>query len=317
MLKDKHFYKGVNFGGWLSQCDYSEKRLNEFITEDDFRKAASWGVDHVRIPFDYNILEDNNGNYIEDGFRRLENAVLLSRKYGLNTVLDLHKTAGFSFDDYGEDEHGFFESHAYQERFCCLWEKLAERFGKYSDTVAFELLNEVTDQSFIDVWNRVADECIGRIRKIAPDTLIFVGSYHNNSAQAVKDLDPPHDSLIVYNMHCYDPLDFTHQGAYWTDKIDQSRRFPYSESGCSAAYFEELFASAIEKAEKYGVPLYCGEYGVIDQVPPTEAIRWFRDINSVFEKHGIGRCVWSYKEMDFGISDQRYDNDRSELLKYI
>ncbi len=28
MLKDSGFYKGINLGGWLSQCDYSEERLN-------------------------------------------------------------------------------------------------------------------------------------------------------------------------------------------------------------------------------------------------------------------------------------------------
>ena len=35
MLKDLGFYKGVNLGGWLSQCDYSDERLNGFITEKD------------------------------------------------------------------------------------------------------------------------------------------------------------------------------------------------------------------------------------------------------------------------------------------
>ena len=41
MLKENGFYRGVNLGGWLSQCDYSEERLNSFITEDDFRQIAA------------------------------------------------------------------------------------------------------------------------------------------------------------------------------------------------------------------------------------------------------------------------------------
>ena len=36
MLKERGFYRGINLGGWLSQCDYSEDRLNNFITEPDF-----------------------------------------------------------------------------------------------------------------------------------------------------------------------------------------------------------------------------------------------------------------------------------------
>ena len=37
MMKEKGFYRGINFGGWMSQCDYSEDRLNNFIKEEDFR----------------------------------------------------------------------------------------------------------------------------------------------------------------------------------------------------------------------------------------------------------------------------------------
>ena len=52
MLKEMGFYKGVNLGGWFSQCDYSRERLDNFITEKDFAQIAAWGFDHVRIPID-------------------------------------------------------------------------------------------------------------------------------------------------------------------------------------------------------------------------------------------------------------------------
>ena len=311
MLKEKGFYKGVNFGGWFSQCDYSEDRLNSFITEADFKKAASWGIDHVRIPVDYNIFE------AEDGFTRIEKAFALCRKYGLNTILDLHKTAGFSFDNYGENESGFFESDELQERFYRLWEEFAKRYGCLSDSVAFELLNEVTDMAFIDQWNRISNECIKRIRAYAPDTLILVGSYWNNSSEAVKDLLPPYDDKVIYNMHCYDPIKFTHQGAYWTDMVNPEERFSFEEAEISPAYFEQRFISAIEKAKENNTDLYCGEYGVIDRSTPEDTVKWFKCINSVFEKYGIARCAWSYKEMDFGLADSRLDDVRDELLKYL
>lgn len=313
----KGFYKGINFGGWFSQCDYSKERLDNFITENDFKRVAGWGADHVRIPVDYNIFENNDGTYKEDGFSRIHNAVQMCIKYGLNAVIDLHKTAGFSFDNYGENESGFFESEELQERFYRLWEQLAQHFEKYGDSVAFELLNEVTDKSFIVEWNRISQECIKRIRKYAPRTLILVGSYWNNSAEAVKDLAPPVDDRIVYNMHCYEPLKFTHQGAYWTDMVDPDERISFEDAEITPALFEKLFMSAIEKADKHNVHLYCGEYGVIDKCTPEDTVKWFRCINSVFEKYGISRCLWSYKEMDFGFSDERLDCVREELLKYI
>ena len=316
MLKSKGFYRGVNLGGWFSQCDYSEERLNGFITEPDFATIASWGLDHVRIPVDYNVLENDRGGYREDGFQRVANALGLAKKHGLNVVLDLHKTAGFSFD-FGEKEQGFFENEAYQERFYRLWEELAKRFGGDPEHVAFELLNEVTEKRFIDVWNQVSCQCIARIRAIAPDTLILVGSYWNNSAEAVKDLAEPYDDKVVYNFHCYEPIRFTHQGAPWVRDLPQDARPRFDELGIGPDYFEERIASALEKAAQYGVDVYCGEYGVIDRATPEDAVKWFRTINSVFEKHGIARAAWSYRQMDFGLSDSRLDGVREELIRYL
>ena len=38
MRKFEGYTKGVNFGGWISQCDHTTKRYDEFITEPDFDK---------------------------------------------------------------------------------------------------------------------------------------------------------------------------------------------------------------------------------------------------------------------------------------
>ena len=316
MLFQQNFHKGINLGGWMSQCDYSQKTLDTWITDDDFRKIAAWGFDHVRIPVDYNIFQAKDGSFLTAGFDCLDRAVKLCRKHHLNMILDLHKTAGFSFDE-GVAEEGFFESAPYQEQFYQLWEEFARRYGNDAEHIAFELLNEVTDQSYIKAWNRIADICISRIRKIAPDTMILVGSFNNNGAKEVPWLDPPHDSNIIYNFHCYEPLLFTHQGATWTVRIDPAARMTFEESGTSEAYFEELFAGAIKKASENNTVLYCGEYGMIDVAPADESLKWFKAIHAVFEKYGIGRSVWTYKGLDFGLTDPKYDGNREEIIKYL
>ncbi len=317
MLKEKGFCRGVNLGGWLSQCDYSQDTMDNFITEKDFEVVSSWGLDHVRIPVDFNVFENTDGSYKEDGFARLTRAFELCEKYHLNAVLDLHKTAGFSFDYYGENESGFFDNEQLQERFYRLWEQFAMRYGKLSDRVAFELLNEVTDKCYIDIWNAVANKCIQRIRKYAPNTLILVGSYWNNSAEAVKDLAAPYDDNVIFNFHCYEPLKFTHQGAYWTNQINIDERFSFEEYRITPDYIENLFRSALEAADKHNTTLYCGEYGVIEHVSPEDTLKWYECINSVFEKYGIARAAWSYKNMNFGLSDSNLDSIRDELVKYL
>lgn len=310
------YKKGVNLGGWLSQCDHTKERYDTFIRKEDIERIASWGADHVRLPIDYNLVEDENGNVIEKGYEYIDNAIKWCGEEGLNLVLDLHKTAGFSFDK-GENESGLFDSEDLQERFYKLWEKLAERYASYSDRVAYELLNEVTDKSYSDAWNKMIPVCIERIRAKAPKTTIIVGGYWNNSPDALPDLVKPNDDNVVLSFHCYDPLNFTHQGAYWVDGMDTSFRMSFDEKKITPEYFEGRFKAALDTAEKYNAALYCGEYGVIDRASPEDALKWYKAIHAAHEKFDISRCTWSYKEMDFGLVGDRMQGVIGELVKYL
>ncbi|MBR6377938.1 MAG: cellulase family glycosylhydrolase [Oscillospiraceae bacterium] len=336
------FQHGVNLGGWLSQCDYSDERCRNFIRPEDFAIIKAWGVDHVRVPVDYDLLEAGADGAEPRGFGYLRLAADCCRSNGLHMVLDLHKTPGFSFDP-DEGEGGFFESEAFQTRFYRIWEELARRFARDADIMAFELLNEVTEREFMPAWNRIWQECVRRIRVFAPTVPILVGGYWHNSAQSVKDIAPPPDDYIIYNFHCYEPLIFTHQGAYWMPTMDPNFRLPVTASleemeqasramlgerttlldgwpqgtKLSPAYFEAFVASAVEAAEARGVALYCGEYGVIDLVPPEQALEWYRVFSRAFDKLGIGRAAWTYRQMDFGLSDPRMDGVRPALLKLL
>lgn len=333
------FKNGINFGGWFSQCDYSKDRLDYFIKEEDFKKVKEWGMDHVRIPVDYNVFLDVENHFIEEGMNRIQKCIDYCIKYNLHMILDLHKTVGFSFDKL-EKENGFFTNHIYQEIFYSIWEEFARRFSKYESMLAFELLNEVTDIEFKDEWNSIATECIKRIRKISPTIKILVGGYYNNAVCAVKDIKVPMDENIVLNFHCYEPLIFTHQGAYWIDNMDTNFRTKYDitfkevieltnkyikhigmdysfmdlNEKIGANYFETIFKEAIDYTESLNCSLYCGEYGVIENADPKDTASWYKDINSVLNKYGIGHALWSYREMDFDFVNPKYDDVRKDII---
>lgn len=325
----KGYENGINLGGWLSQCEHTTEHYDTFISEEDLAKISSWNIDHVRVPIDYDLVEDKDGNYQEQGFAYIQKIIDWCGKYHLNMILDLHKTAGFSFDS-GEQESGFFEDENYQERFYRLWENLSKRYGKYKDRLAFELLNEVTDEAYMETWLRISDTCIKRIRAICPDIDILVGGYWNNSIIAVPALALPQDSHIIYNFHCYEPLIFTHQGAGWVDGMPADFRSSihrtYGElredskkyipdfaqcfdfvsdpnAGFDEKFFSELFREAIQVAEKRDVRLYCGEYGVIDLATEEDTKYWYQCIHAAFAEYHIGHAAWSYKEMNFDLSD--------------
>lgn len=336
------FMKGVNLGGWISQFDkYDTRHFNTFIVKDDIKNIAELGFDHVRVPVDYNVLEDEEGNIIETGFEYLENCRKWCEEYGLNMLIDLHECYGYSFDPLKKDmdRSVFFYDEALQARFLKLWTEIATRFKDFENQVAFEPLNEVVLAEVVDAWNKVIAKYVETMRAIVPNAYLIIGGVCYNNVLSVELLDFPVDDKIVYNFHCYEPIVFTHQGAYWVDYMPSDFRIGYPEkldkyqeiskelegnlsgaifkegiSEIGPKFFEDIFAPAIAKAEKDNVALYCGEYGVIDLCDNEDKIRWLLDIHAAFNKYGIGRALWNYKEKDFGLVDESFASVKDKFI---
>ncbi len=346
MRKFEGFQRGVNLGGWVSQCvSRSKEHFDTFITKKDIEQIAGWGLDHVRLPIDYDVVMNEDDTFLEDGFALIDNCIAWCRECGLHIILDVHKAKGYMFDTQAvPDPDAFFQNSELQDSFIHLWKELARRYGKDSDVAAFELLNEIVNPAMRDIWNGIARRAVEAIRAIAPDTYILIGGVCYNSVANVTDLDAPYDDKIVYNFHCYAPLMFTHQGAHWVKDMPQDFRTSYPQTAAEfrvigdsveqarvdavtedfiapedsgAIIFEKMFAAAVKYADKMNAPLYCGEYGVIDLAPLPDTVRWFDDIHSVFEKFGIGRALWNYKNKDFGLVDEHYAPVRDELVKRL
>ena len=82
-------------------------------------------------------------------------------------------------------------------------------------------------------------------------------------------------------------------------------------------FFEKLFAEAITVAEERNVPLYCGEYGVINLASPEDTLKWYQSIHAVLKsmvlegRHGV------IKEMDFGLIDEHMDPVREDVIREL
>lgn len=324
------YMRGINLGGWLSQGEHTAEHYDTFITEQDIARIADMGVDHVRLPLDYETVENEAGEPIPEGYVYIDDCIEWCRKNGLNIVLDVHKTAGFSFD---AAQNSLFDDEGLQQRFIALWDRLSARYGKCGN-VAFELLNEIVEDT-PERWNELSRRAIEVIRKNAPTTKIIIGGIQWNSVHTLSLLSKPYDENIVFNFHFYEPFLFTHQSAPWQPLIPKEvvnypatigeyrRRSEqincfgsglYNTDTMGAEFMERLIVEAVNAAENAGVPLYCGEYGVDGFAPPEDTLAWFRDVSSVFEKFGIGRAVWTYKGLDFGITGEHYKSVFNELV---
>lgn len=329
---------GINLGGWLSQCCHEVGHYETFIMEDDLKQIADWGMDHVRIPVDYEVLETEAGEPIEKGYGYLRQVLDWCVTYNLNAIIDLHKAYGYDFNDAGDEEkNNLFASETLQKRFIDLWIRIVKELSSY-DNVAFELLNEVVEQENATAWNQLIKDTVTAIRTVNTNAPIIYGGIQWNSVKTLKLLDIPEDKNVIFTFHFYEPLLFTHQKAYWVKGMDSEEDIFYPESMeyyCEKSrilgyqgevvtkaetktmgkeFIREMIQEAIDAAKNAGVGLYCGEFGVIDQAPIADTMRWFNDVHEVFAENHIGGAVWSYKKMDFGLIDEHYDEIRDELI---
>jgi endoglucanase len=343
MHKFEGFVAGANLGGWISQYGQHRKaHFDTFIAESDIRQIAAWGMDHVRLPFDFPILEDDARpyEYKESGLAYLDNCLAWCRNAGLNLILDMHKAPGYSFDAFSEAN--LFANPELQERFFRLWEMLALRYkGQDQPVLVFELMNEVVLPNS-DPWNALAKQAFARIRAIDPNRWVMIGGNHYNSASTLREIDLIDDPHVVYTFHFYEPMPFTHQKAQWVEeliKLNTVTEFPskvphlyefleknpqyarslgkFMSTAMDKDYLRAMLQPAVEFQSQTGLPLYCGEYGAIDHAPLQSRLRWHRDFVALLRENNIGRAVWSYKLMNFRLVDGGSRVASEELVKLV
>jgi len=340
MKKFDGFLAGVNLGGWLSQYRKAQKEhFDTFITEADIAQIASWGMDHVRLPIDYMVLEDDDKPFIynEDGFAYIDRCIRWCEKYNLNIILDLHRAPGYAFHTLSENR--LFENDFLQERFIGLWKAFAKRYINYGGNVVFELLNEIVEADSTR-WNRLSQRAVREIRKIDKNRVIIIGGNFYNSAHKLRELDKIDDSNVVYTFHFYEPHIFTHQKAGWEKLLkdldfavtypsgketyefylaqsdDFKRKYHFAET-VDKEYLKDCIQPALDFAKERNTAVYCGEYGVIEHAPMESNLRWHKDFSDLLIEYGIGRAVWSYKLMSFPLVDKDSVVVNKELIEIV
>lgn len=343
MEKLTGFQAGVNLGGWLSQYRiYDHQHFKSFISSSDIEQIAGWGMDHVRLPIDYPILEDDQQPYAykESGFAYIDQCLNWCQANGLNVVLDLHSAPGYSFDAPGTNS--LFDSLELQQRLLALWQALAAHYaGRKQPAIIFELLNEITLPSSAP-WNKLAHQLFSSIRAIDTTHWIMVGGNEWNSISALKEIALFDDPRVVYTFHYYDPLPFTHQKAPWVEELqafDQELVYPGNIPGLSEfldkkpsyqkrlerfrgiqmdkQFLQKDIQQALDFLHQSGRPLYCGEFGVIESAPRDSRLNWHRDFVALLREYQIGHACWSYKQMDFGLVDQAGHVVDEQLVKIV
>ncbi len=336
--------RGVNVGGWFSQLDAIEgndpgtmadplEHLRTFLGPDDARRVKGWGMDHVRLPVDWQVVFEPDGAAPrEAALSLLDRAVELFLAEGLKVILDLHKCPGHDFLDATRREQRLFTEAARRRELLAVWTHLAGRYGNRPG-VLLEILNEPVAPTY-ELWNEVQAELALHLRRLAPRATLVLASNRWNGAAGFDHLEPIRDENVVYSFHFYAPMLFTHQLAPWVDGDAYRVRRHYpgiyelppeameqlsSEAGSwDRARLATLLEPVVRFRERHRVRVACNEFGVYVGGPDRASqLAWMTDVLELFRENEIGWSYWTYKNLDFGLVSRgegrfaglsRYDN---------
>jgi endoglucanase len=305
--------RGTNIAHWLSQ---SNRRGNEragFFTEKDIAFIKSSGFDHIRLPVDEEQLWDSSGKRNEDAFLLLDSCLQWINNAGLRIVLDLHILRSHHFN---EAEKPLWTQPAAQDKFIQLWKDLSAAVHQWPNgMLAYEFMNEpVADDA--EQWNVLLARVADSIRSWEPERTLVIGSNRWQSASTFDQLKiPANDKNILLSFHFYEPFYLTHYKASWTKLKDFNGQVQYpgqvvingttneEKQVFSRDTLEKMMSKPIHLADSLKLPLYCGEFGVIDGSPFDSKMSWYKDLVAIFEKHHIAYANWNYKAGSFGIVD--------------
>lgn len=330
------FKRGTNISHWLSQSNKRGIERKNFFVEKDVKYLASLGFDHLRIPVDEEQLWKVDGQKDEEGFTLLKQALDWCKQYKLDAIVDLHILRSHHFN---EKEKPLWTKPEAQERFFQCWRDLSEELKKYSvGDVAYELMNEPVADNPED-WNKLVERAVTIIRQAEPVRKIVIGSNRWQSADTFDELRvPENDKNIILSFHMYEPFLLTHHMASWTGikgyngpvnypgvivKEEDLTGFPDSvrtavlrnKSSYTADSIGHHFRKPIAIANKYNLPLYCGEWGCLNTVPDAARFQWFRDMKTVLEENNIGWATWDYKG-GFGLVNGK-GGEEKEIIKIL
>ncbi|MEO9891504.1 glycoside hydrolase family 5 protein [Aurantibacter sp.] len=330
-------FRGTNIAHWLSQSKGRGIERQEKFTEKHIAAIVEMGFDHIRLPIDEEQMWDENGNRHKDAFELMEKCIQWCATNNLRIIVDLHILRSHHFN---EKEKPLWTNSKEQDKFFDLWRDLSKSLKKYpNNLVAYELMNEAVADDH-EQWNNLIANAFSALRELEPKRTIVIGSNRWQSTETFDALKvPENDKNIILSFHFYSPFLLSHYGASWTDLKNYNGPVHYPGILVSQSEFESLpknqktvvkkyvdqnwnkklilkkWIKPIQKAKKLGLPLYCGEFGIVADAISKDRLDWYKDMISLFEEKGIGYANWNYESDNFGLIDSTGKNE--ELIQIV
>jgi len=166
-------------------------------------------------------------------------------------------------------------------------------------------LNEPNGDLTPDLWNKLLADVIQVIRKSNPNRILVIGPGTWNNIRSLKYLKLPEDDRnIIVEIHYYNPLRFTHQGASWVGGKNAWLGTTWRGTPEEKQAVLDDFNKAVEWAKRHHRPLYLGEFGAYKTADMASRAQWLRLVVQQAEKNNISWAIWDLMGTSFGIYDE-------------
>ncbi len=317
-------YRGFNllakFSGWGPRRKFKE---------EDFEIMADWGFDFARIPMSYwNWASKDDWYKIEeDVLKDIDEVVELGKQYKVHINLNFHQVPGYCINGRELERMDLFDdSHKNMQKALDAvvyhWKLFAKRYkGIPSSQLSFDLINEPPHMKEETRYVEVVKALVKGIREEDPDRLIVADGKDVGRAPVYGIADMG----LVQSTRGYDPMSVSHYTAKWVPKdAFQTFNIPtWPLKGDDGKLWDKaaLKAKLIDTWQPLvdmGVPVHVGEWGCYNKTPHDVALRWMRDLLSLWKEAGWGQAMWNLKG-DFGVlnsgrRDVKYERYKGHKL---
>jgi len=296
--QNKKLGRGVNIIGYDPIWEDPSKAR---MTEKHFKQIKEAGFDNVRIvimPFRFST----NDTYKIDPkfFTTLDWTIRQSLSNNLMVIVDFHEHGSMGKDPLGN-----------KAKFLSMWKQIAEHCRDLPNTVLFEVANEPNMKP--EIWNEIHREAWHIIRESNPDRTLLVGPIYGNQIMYLKDLElPENERNIIVPIHYYLPIQFTHQGAPWSEKNKDLSGITWTSTESEEKAIKDDFDMAQEWSISHNRPLTLGEFGAYEKADMASRVRWTNFVTRQAETRNWSWSYWQF-DSDFIV----YDIDKDEWVKPI
>jgi endoglucanase len=299
---NKKLGRGINLGNALEAPKEGEWGVK--LKAEYFKTIKEAGFQTVRLPVRWSAHAKADAPYTIDAkfAERVDWAIDQAVANGLNIIVNVHHYDGI---DANPEQH--------LPRLLGIWGQISVRYKDRPASVYFELLNEPHDKLTEATWNAAIPKLLAVVRKSHSTRPIIVGPGQWNAVGALDKLELPLDDRnLILTVHCYDPFEFTHQGASWVKGSDKWKGRKWSGTEAEQAALANTLDKAAAWAKKHDRPVFLGEFGAFEQGDMDSRVRWTRFVAREAETRGFSWAYWEFCS-GFGAYNPKTDTWREPL----